>query len=175
MNGMTEAETREPDQEAGRDEGPGARLRRLREARELTVEEVADRLFLEVRIVEALEADRHEALPAPVFVRGYLRQYARLLDTDPAPLLAAYHPPADQSTAGAVRTRRRRRAGLRLPAVRVPWRALLLGLLLGVLGWAAYRFGPDLVAAWQARTADSPETEVPGEATLPLPPPPSTE
>jgi cytoskeleton protein RodZ len=41
-----------------------------------------------VRQVEALEENAYEQLPGPVFVRGFVRNYARFLGLDPEPLLA---------------------------------------------------------------------------------------
>ena len=70
-------------------EAIGAQLRSTREALELSVSEVAHQLKLAPRQVEALEAGRFEALPGGTFVRGMLRNYARLLKLDPEPLLQA--------------------------------------------------------------------------------------
>lgn len=67
---------------------PGSILRREREARGLSVGEVSSHLRLSQRQVEALEAGDHAAIPGSVFVRGFIRNYARLLQIDPAPLLA---------------------------------------------------------------------------------------
>lgn len=58
---------------------PGARLRKAREAQGLALEQVATTLKILPRILQALESDDYPHLPEPVFVRGYLRQYAALL------------------------------------------------------------------------------------------------
>ncbi|MCY4212715.1 MAG: helix-turn-helix transcriptional regulator [Gammaproteobacteria bacterium] len=60
-------------------EGPGVALQAARQARKLSVPQVADRLKLSSAVVTALEANDWERLPAPVFVRGYVRAYARLM------------------------------------------------------------------------------------------------
>ncbi|MCW8919603.1 MAG: DUF4115 domain-containing protein [Gammaproteobacteria bacterium] len=59
--------------------GPGRHLREAREARHLTVAQVAAQLRLQSRIIEALEHDDYHNLPGSTFVQGYLRSYARLL------------------------------------------------------------------------------------------------
>ncbi len=65
---------------AGRsDRGNGERLRKAREAAGLSVADVAQRLKMPARVVESLEAGDWDRLDAPVFVRGQLRSYARLL------------------------------------------------------------------------------------------------
>ena len=61
------------------DRGHGERLRHAREAAGLGVAEVAQRLKMPVRVVESLESGDWSRLDAPVFVRGQLRSYARLL------------------------------------------------------------------------------------------------
>lgn len=68
-------------------EGPGAALQAAREARELSVPQVADQLRLSSAAVTALEANDWDRLPAPVFVRGYIRAYARLMALDDEELL----------------------------------------------------------------------------------------
>lgn len=68
---------------------PGVRLRRAREARGESVHEVAFALKLSPRQVEALERDDFGALPGMAFVRGFMRNYARYLGLDAAPLLDA--------------------------------------------------------------------------------------
>lgn len=70
--------------------GPGAMLVRGREAKRLSVEEVAGRLKFAPRQIEALEADDYAQLPGTTFVRGMIRGYARLLGADAQPMLHAY-------------------------------------------------------------------------------------
>jgi cytoskeleton protein RodZ len=57
----------------------GARLRAAREARGMGLAEAAAALRTPVRIIEAIEADDLDRMGAPVFSRGYLTSYARLL------------------------------------------------------------------------------------------------
>ena len=59
--------------------GCGERLRRAREAAGLRLEDVAERLKMPVRVVRSLEEEDWARLGAPVFVRGQLRSYSRLL------------------------------------------------------------------------------------------------
>ena len=72
------------------DGGPGAHLRRAREAANMSVADVADALFLHPDKIEALESDTFDRLAAPTFVRGYLHGYARVLGLPPAPILDMY-------------------------------------------------------------------------------------
>ena len=66
---------------------PGSQLRAGREACGLGVVDVARQLKLSPWQIEALEADDYARLPGTVFVRGFIRNYARLIKLDPAHLL----------------------------------------------------------------------------------------
>lgn len=61
------------------DRGCGARLRKAREAAGLRQEDVANRLKMPLRVVQSLENEDWDRLGAPVFVRGQLRSYSRLV------------------------------------------------------------------------------------------------
>lgn len=74
---------------------PGRLLAAARQARGMTVTEVALRLKFSPRQIEALEADRYDVLRGPAMVRGMIRTYARLIGADPGPLLEALHQPLD--------------------------------------------------------------------------------
>ncbi len=66
----------------------GQTLREAREVQGLSVEEVATRLRLMQRQVDAIEADDFASLGQPVFARGFVRNYAKLLDLPHEALLA---------------------------------------------------------------------------------------
>jgi len=67
----------------------GSLLAQAREAAGLTPAAVAQQLKLAPRQVKALEEDDFAHLPERTFVRGFVRNYARLLHLDPALVLAA--------------------------------------------------------------------------------------
>ena len=70
--------------------GPGEQLRAAREAAGTSVHEISTHMRLDSRIILALESDDYEKLPAPTFIRGYLRGYARLLDLPPEPIIQSF-------------------------------------------------------------------------------------
>ncbi len=76
--------------EMGLIDGPGTILRRAREAKGLDIVAVAAMLHLSEFKVKAIEADDFSSLPEPVFVRGYLKNYARILGEQVDPVLDAY-------------------------------------------------------------------------------------
>lgn len=72
-------------------EGPGRLLREAREALNLSQDEMSRRLHLDLKMVKALESDDYKKLPPPIFVTGYLRNYARLTNLPADELIASYN------------------------------------------------------------------------------------
>src|SRR5918999_2269581 len=77
--------------------GVGAALKQEREAAGLAIADVAERLKLLPRQVESLEHERFDRLPGPAITRGMVRNYARLLELDPEPLLERMVPRAEKA------------------------------------------------------------------------------
>ncbi len=69
---------------------PGAMLRQARERMDISQREMADRLNWLPYYVDALEENRFDGLRGTVFVRGYLRAYAKQVGIDGAELMQAY-------------------------------------------------------------------------------------
>lgn len=72
---------------AGMDATVGQILREAREAQNISIDDVALRLRLMHRQIDAMENDDFQSLGQPVFARGFVRNYARLLGIDPEELM----------------------------------------------------------------------------------------
>jgi len=70
--------------------GPGERLQAGRIEMDLSVEDVASRMHLSNDIVEAIEANNFNDITAPIFVKGYLRAYARIVSLDEDEMIQQY-------------------------------------------------------------------------------------
>jgi len=68
----------------------GQHLRALREAKRMSIAEVSRATRVPVASVERIEADRFDELPGEVFVRGFLRAYARAFEVPVDDVLARY-------------------------------------------------------------------------------------
>jgi len=68
----------------------GEHLRQLREAKRMSLAEVSRETRVPIASVERIEADRFDELPGEVFVRGFLRAYAKALDVPADEVLARY-------------------------------------------------------------------------------------
>lgn len=77
--------------------GPGPTLKAARQAMNVEPREVADALNLPLNVVEAIEDNNFAQLPNPVFARGYVRSYAKLLELDPDPIVQQFPMPAEQA------------------------------------------------------------------------------
>jgi cytoskeletal protein RodZ len=65
-------------------------LRRQREMREISLRDIADRTKISLRYLEAMEDNRFDLLPAPIFAKGFLREYARYVGLSPDEVVNHY-------------------------------------------------------------------------------------
>ena len=72
------------------DNGPGSFLRQARELIGVPESVVASEISIGVHQLRALESDDYENLPAPIFVRNYLRRYSELLGLPVDDVVACY-------------------------------------------------------------------------------------
>src|SRR5215510_8719495 len=145
---------------------PGGMLRAERERRGYSVQHAAEEMHLDVRVIEALEANRFETLGAPVYARGYLRKYATILGLSAATVLSRYEAlggmPADPTPipttlATPVRVVERRRTS------KVPlWIAAAIVIVAG-LAWLAF----ELLQKREAASATTSEVVEPTVAQQP--------
>lgn len=71
--------------------GLGDFLRRERELRQISLDEVAERTKISRRYLEAIEDERYDRLPGETFVRGFIRSYAQSVGLDPDDTLLIYN------------------------------------------------------------------------------------
>jgi len=70
--------------------GPGERLQAARIQQGLSLEDVASRMHLSTSILEAIEENNFNEITAPIFVKGYLRAYARIVALDEDEMIQQY-------------------------------------------------------------------------------------
>lgn len=135
----------------------------------LSVAEVARQLRLSPRQIEALEADDHASLPGKTFLRGFLRNYAKLLQLDPEPLLALCQPEPPQAQPIVVPMSRIEFGGKRRQMPfgdhsGKPWAkyAAIIGVAVLVLSWGTVE-----LFQWQRSLQDAPAKSA-GETTMVL-------
>lgn len=70
--------------------GPGDRLQTARIEQGLSIEDVANRMHLSVSILQSIEENNFDDITAPIFVKGYLRAYARIVSLDEEEMIEEY-------------------------------------------------------------------------------------
>ncbi len=60
----------------------GSKLSHEREVRSVSLEAIATKTYIPLRLLSAIEAGRLDLLPEPVFVQGFIRRYADTLGLD---------------------------------------------------------------------------------------------
>lgn len=151
----------------------GEQLRRARESKGVSLGDVARDIRLDARHLQALEAAAFDRIPGAVFVRGYLRAYARHLGLDPEPLVSAYDRTPHAPEPPLVSVGRKRSFTQALDWI--PWSKLLNGALAvaGVVAaiWlASLLYGMFAPGSPPAGTGDDGATTDGSTLELPLPP-----
>ena len=72
-------------------DSPGTQLASIRQQKGYSVEYVANKLHLRSQVIELIERGDFHLLPQPVFIKGYLRAYAKLLGVSPDPFLLVFN------------------------------------------------------------------------------------
>lgn len=117
----------------------GEEFRAAREARGLSLSDVAENIHIRTTYLQAIEDEEWSAIGAPVYVRGFLRTYARFLGLDPEASVEAFNnavpssPPTKHATAPAVSQLSRGRG------VSV-WAWLGVAVAVALLGYVGYGY-----------------------------------
>jgi len=107
---------RDPDEEEGEEEQgeyDGARLERLRVRRGIELDEIAGVTKVNPAYLRFIEEERFDDLPAAVYVRGFVKCYARCLGLDPDRVARSYMQRYEERP-----SKRRRGLFSRRPAIR---------------------------------------------------------
>ncbi len=86
LSPISDDELRATEGEGGVD---GTVLRALREKRGVDLHTISDHTKISLMTLQFIEEDRHDALPAAIYLRGFLQQYVQMLDL-PASLVDRY-------------------------------------------------------------------------------------
>ena len=112
--------------------GPGERLQAARIQQGLSLEDVAGRMHLSPGILQSIEENNFEEITAPIFVKGYLRAYARIVALDEDDMIQQYveyyseEDPPISSTSNTI-------PELSVADVRIKWTTYLVVLVLAAL------------------------------------------
>ena len=74
----------------------GKALREIREAKNISLEDIAEYTNISTRYLQAIEDENAEAFPESIYLKSYVQQYAREIGLDPGQVAHRYPPLADQ-------------------------------------------------------------------------------
>ena len=148
----------------------GSYLAALRAAKGCSLEEMARATRVSVGQLEALEAERWSDLPAPIFVKGFIRAYCQVLGETPDEALGRYRRALGEPPGSPTRPVSR-------PPTKASWRAspIFISLvLLGVFGGGLLALNLVSRRLWPPAVAPSPpsarvERAAPPPAPVPVP------
>jgi len=155
-------------QGAGRSDTFGEELRKEREIRGISLKEIADSTKISKRFLELIEKNDFESLPAPVFTRGFVREYARYLGLNSDEMVNRYihfvdsHPVSEETASSRPRTLANRSFRPAPEPARSSWIVpVLIALVVGLIALAFFLYyrGRGLAGSQTVET----------RATLPVP------
>lgn len=153
--------------------GYGARLAQARQDMGLSPAEVAGKLKLTARQVEAMESEDAVHLPADVFLRGFVRNYARLVGLDPETLVT---PMDAEATVSATITAHSEGVAMGSSGVRrwllVPFAFLLIFVIVVALVYQWLRQGEDALVPEVAEEVAAGVSAAPPTPAVPVEPAP---
>lgn len=124
-------------------QGPGRVLREARKIQQIDQAELAQRLNLDLKVIDAIERGDFAALPPPTFIKGYLRAYARAVGVEPQIVLDDYDCLTDKPSNEAIDIRRYREPepihGPSESTLRWVMLAVIVLLVAGVAAYVAVR------------------------------------
>lgn len=142
----------------------GEELRREREIRGISLKEISDATKISKRFLEAIERNDHRTLPAPVFTRGFVREYARYLGLNAEEMVTRYNYAAvgddriEQSSHLSQLVRPQANEPKGIPRARIDRNVMLLlaiVIALSLVTWWALRFKRDARAEAAVETAST--------------------
>jgi cytoskeleton protein RodZ len=68
----------------------GEQLRILRESKKISLSTLSQKTKIGISLLQYLESDDYEKLPNRIYVRGFIKNYASILNVDEKPLIATF-------------------------------------------------------------------------------------
>lgn len=140
---------------------PGETLRKVRESRDLALDDVAVQLNLTAQALRHLEEGAFERLPGHTFARGYVRAYAKLMGLDPNRLVNDFDQYTGTDASGAsVASLVRIEEPARLSQSLVKFFSVVVLLALGAAGFLWWQSETERLDNDSAKTSSLEHVEV---------------
>lgn len=132
-------------------------LRTAREAQQLTIQQIAEITNVRADHIRAIEQGNYDVFSAPIYIRGFVRSYCKILKLDSAPVIAQLNqeleatekfsepPPLTEQSNTALDF-------LTLQLSKINWRKALIGALVLVVLVVLYGF----IQSWRSSRSKDP-------------------
>lgn len=141
MTELQDMESDQPDnQHTTQSASLGAVIQAARLAKNMTQQDVSNALRFSAKQIDALENNAFDLLPDAMITRGFIRNYARLLEIDAEPLLASYRASVSTETDKVIAVKSSMRP-VQLTKESQPWLKYVLAsilVLFFLLAWLFY-------------------------------------
>lgn len=172
MTDSQDIESKQPDdQPPAQSVSLGAVIQAARLAKNLTQQDVSNALRFSVKQIDALENNSFDLLPDAMITRGFIRNYARLLEIDAEPLLAHYRASVSTEADKVIAVKSSMRP-VQLTKDSQPWLKYILASILVLFFLLAWLFYVDYMPKQTAVTPEKAPEVMPETApavTQPLP------
>lgn len=122
----------------------GEIFKEARQAQTLSIKKVARQLLLKEEIITALEREDWASLPEPVYIQGYIKNYAKLLDLDSTRLLALFRGEYDARKFAKTSQKRQPKRLMFTPNLLTP--ITLSGAIIIFIGYLLFQYTSILAA-----------------------------
>jgi cytoskeleton protein RodZ len=139
----------------------GENLRREREMRGVSLEEISSVTKISLRFLEAIEREDFSKLPGGIFSRSFIRSYARYLGLDEERVVAEFQLAARPQMDFDLHRMPAGKSNSGRPATRTPLIATLVAVVLLAGGYVLFRYSP--------RATEAPAPLPPAPVAMPKP------
>jgi cytoskeleton protein RodZ len=143
----------------------GENLRREREMRGVSLEEISSATKISLRFLDAIEREDFSKLPGGIFSRSFIRSYARYLGLDEERVVAEFQLAAHPQVEFDLHRMPTGKSGFGRPGARTPLVATLVAAILLVGGYVLFRYA--------SRTTEAPAVPPPAPVATAPPPTPA--
>lgn len=149
----------------------GERLRVLREAAGLDLNDIGTKTRIPLRHLEAIERGDYAALPSPTYALGFTRSYARAVGTEEGPLISQLREDLGREDPMAQTMPYEPADPARVPSRLLAWTAAALFAIvaIGYWTWRTNYWGPDPVTPVPSETPAAPPPVVATNGNAPAP------
>jgi len=137
----------------------GENLRREREMRGVSLEEIASATKISLRFLEAIEREDFRKLPGGIFGRSFIRTYAKYLGLDEERVMAEFQLAAKPQPEVDLHRMTANRSGT--PSARTPLVATVVAIIMLAGGYELFRYS--------RRSVETPAAPPPSEVVTPAP------